>query len=187
MVYHFQWNRKQRTLPVKPVVIPQPLIRSGGLSNADQWHLSSSRSALDPSAPLDLRPVGAARAHFGHFKPTSDCVTRPGSMRPDSSREPKARCCHTTTLQAPQTAMAVTDGSAPSVDHNLQFSTQFCQPPSHFPQVVLIVVVIDGVSYSCTKQYIVAETFSETTARWSSSHPHETHARKYTSVATCVF
>ena len=89
------------TMPVEPGVISRPPVTSTGLLNADSWSLSSSRRTLDSSASLDLRSGGATRTHFGNFKPTSVCVTRPRSLGSDSSREPEARCCHITIFQPP--------------------------------------------------------------------------------------
>ena len=57
----------------------------------------------------------------------------------------------------PQTATAVTDGSALSVDNNLMYSTELCQPPSHFPQWFPPLFVVDEVSESCAEQYMMAE------------------------------
>ena len=106
--------------------------------NAEESQLSSSRTGLEPRAPLGprKRPSGAARVPSGHFSRMSDGVTMPGSVGPDSSRAPGAQCSRNSALPAPR---IITDGSAPSVfDPTLEYSTEqvvlFWQPPACFSQ-----------------------------------------------------
>ena len=70
---------------------------------AEESNLLSSRTGSEPPAPLGLwmRPLGAARAPSGPFSPMSDGATRPGSVGPDSSREPGAERSRSSTLPAP--------------------------------------------------------------------------------------
>ena len=116
---------------------------------AEESQLSSSRTNSEPPAPLGVwqRPSEAARAPSGYFSPVSDGDTRPGSVRPDSSRAPGAQRSRSRTLPAPQ---MLTDGSAPSVfDPKLEYSTEqvvlFWQPPSCFSQWSPSSFVVDDV------------------------------------------
>ena len=82
-------------------------------------------------------------------------------MGPDSHRNPEARCSRTGTLQA-QIPSTASDGLAPSALHpSLEYSANivllFSQPPSHFSQWSPSSFVVDGVSYSRVKQFIMAE------------------------------
>ena len=96
-------------------------------------------------------------------------------MGPDSHRDPEAWCSRTGTLRA-QTAeswcsrtgtlqaqipITASDGLAPSaVDPSLEYSTDnvvFWKPPSSFSQWSPSSFVVDGVSYSCAEQFMMAE------------------------------
>ena len=92
------------------------------------------------------------------------------------ARTAEARCSRTGTSQA-RTAEAWcsrtgtsqvkipntdSDGLAPSAfDSSLEYSTDnvvlFWQPPSYFSQWSPSSFVVDGVSYSCTEQFMMAE------------------------------
>ena len=67
------------TLPVEPVVTPQPSANVPGVSvrrRADDSLLSSSRTGSEPRAPDDPQSIGAERATFGDVLPTRDsCPT----------------------------------------------------------------------------------------------------------------
>ena len=106
----------------------------------------------------------------------SDGDTARETVGPDSHRDPEAWCSRTGTLQArtaeawcsrtgtfqaqiPSTAF---NGLAPlAFDPSLEYSTDnvalFWQPPSYFPQWSPSSFVVDGVSYSSTEQYMIAE------------------------------
>ena len=73
----------------------------------------------------------------------------------------QAWCSRTGTLQA-QIPSTASDGLAPSAfDLSLEYTTDnvvlFRQPPSSFSQWSASSFVVDGVSYSCAEQFIMAE------------------------------
>ena len=121
---------EEPTLPDGPVVTPRPPARSAGRCSrrcTEESHLSSSRSSLEPPAPL-----GAVRAASGGFSPKSDGDTARETVGPDSHRDPEAWCSRTGTLQA-QIPNTASDGLAPSAfDPSLEYSTDnvvlFWQP-----------------------------------------------------------
>ena len=97
-------------------------------------------------------------------------------MGPDSHRDPEAWCSRTGTSQArtaeawcsltgtlqAQILSTASDGLAPSVfDPCLEYSTDnvvlFWQFPSYFWQWSPSLFVVDGVSYSCAEQLMMAE------------------------------
>lgn len=92
----------------------------------------------------------------------------------------------------PETAMVVTDGSAPWVfDHNIIYSTDrvvlFWQPPLIVSHWSPSLHVVDDVSYSCAEQYTMAEKarlFPDHRAvELSMSSPDPTRARTHRSRA----
>ena len=97
-------------------------------------------------------------------------------MGPDSHRNPEAWCSQTRTLQArtaedwcsrtgtlqAQIPSTASDGLAPSAfDPSLEYSTDsvvlFWHPPSYFSQWSPPSFAVEGVSYYCAEQFIMAE------------------------------
>ena len=81
-------------------------------------------------------------------------------MGPDSHRDPEAWCSRTGTFEA-QIPNTASDGLAQSAfDPSLEYSTEnvvlFWQPPSYFLQWSPSSFVVDGVSYSCADQFMMA-------------------------------
>ena len=124
---------------------PRPPARSAGRysrHSAEESHISSSRSSLEPPAPSR-----AGRAASSDFSPKSEGNTARETVGPDSHRDPEAWCCRTRTLQArtfeawcsrtgtlqAQIPSTASDGLAPSAfDPSLEYSTDnvglFWQP-----------------------------------------------------------
>ena len=77
------------------------------------------------------------------------------------ARTAEAWCSRTGTLQA-QTPNTASDGLAlsaflPFLEYSTDNVVLFWQPPSYFLQWSPSSFVVDGVSYSCTEQFVMAE------------------------------
>ena len=82
-------------------------------------------------------------------------------MSPDSHRDPEAWCSWTGTFQA-QIPSSASDGLArsgfyPSLEYSADNVMLFWQPPSYCSQWSPSSFVVDGVSYSCAEQFVMAE------------------------------
>ena len=165
---------EEPTLRDGPVVTPRPLARSTGRYSRRSTEgslLSSIRSSFEPPAPS-----GAVRAASCDFLPKSEGDTTRETVGPASHCDPVAWCSRTRTLRArtaeawcPRTGTlqaqipnTAPDEMAPSAfDPFLEYSTDnvvLCwRPPSYISQWSPSSFVVDGVSCSCAKQFIMAE------------------------------
>ena len=107
--------------------------------------------------------------------------SRKGTLQ---ARAAEAWCSRAGTLQA-QILSTASDGLTPSAfDPSLEYSTDNVAAPSYFSQWSPSSFVVDGVSYSCAEQFMMAAKarFLKTIAQWSSSCRRPTHAHTNVSV-----
>ena len=91
----FTASRAIPTLPVEPVVIPQPPVNVTGASahrRGDETLVSSSRTGSEPRAPVYHQSMGAERATSSEVSPTRDNAPPPVTVRP-TSRPASANQC----------------------------------------------------------------------------------------------
>ena len=91
------------TLPVEPVVTPQPSVNATGVSarrRVDDPLFSPSRTGSEPPAPVDPQLMGAERATSGDVSPTRDNAPPPVTVRPAPRSASATQCPHRAALRA---------------------------------------------------------------------------------------
>ena len=150
------------SLPVEPVVTPQPSVNVTGVyarRHAYDSLLSSSRTGSEPRAPVDPQSMGTERATSGDVSPTRDNAPPSVTIRPAPQSASATQCPHWAALRA---SIIPSEGS-PSSNFNptREYFTAnvvlFRQPPYILSQRTASAFVVDDVSYSCAEQFMMAE------------------------------